>query len=67
MLRREVLGNTRVMVQMRLELEIENLLSYWSTVSYVNCYELDRVVVNLLNMFADLLSCANTDTGLIKI
>ena len=66
MLRREVLGNTRVMVQMRLELEIENLLSYWSTVSYVNCYELD-CVVNLLNMFADLLSCANTDTGLIKI
>ena len=66
MLRREVLGNTHVMVQMRLELEIENLLSYWSTVSYVNCYELDRVV-NLLNMFADLLSCANTDTGLIKI
>ena len=66
MLRREVLGNTRVMVQMRLELEIENLLSYWSTVSYVNCYELDHVV-NLLNMFADLLSCANTDTGLIKI
>ena len=44
MLRREVLGNTRVMVQMRLELEIENLLSYWSTVSYVICYELDRVV-----------------------
>ena len=50
MLRREVLGNTRVMVQMRLELEIENLLSYWSTVSY--CYELDHVV-DLLNMFAD--------------
>ena len=50
MLRREVLGNTRVTVQMRLELEIENLLSYWSTVSY--CYELDHVV-DLLNMFAD--------------
>ena len=52
MLRREVLGNTRVMVQMQLELEIENLLSYWSTVSYVICYELDRFV-DLLNMFAD--------------
>ena len=52
MLRREVLGNTHVTVQMQLELEIENLLSYWSTVSYVICYELDRVV-DLLNMFAD--------------
>ena len=52
MLRREVLGNTRVMVQMQLELEIENLLSYWSTVSYVICYELDNVL-DLLNMFAD--------------
>ena len=52
MLRREVLGNTRVMVQMRLELEIENLLSYWSTVSYVICYGLDNVL-DLLNMFTD--------------
>ena len=52
MLRREVLGNTHVMVQMRLELEIENLLSYWSTVSYVICYGLDNVL-DLLNMFTD--------------
>ena len=52
MLRREVLGNTHVMVQMQLELEIENLLSYWSTVSYVICYELNHGV-DLLNMFAD--------------
>ena len=52
MLRREVLGNTHVMVQMQLELEIENLFSYWSTVSYANCYGLDNVV-DLLNMFAD--------------
>ena len=66
MLRREVLGNTRVMVQMRLELEIENLLSYWSTVSYVICYGLDNVL-DLLNMLLILLSCASHDTGLIKI
>ena len=52
MLRREVLGNTHVMVQMQLELEIENLLSYWSTVSYVICYGLDNVI-DLLNMFTD--------------
>ena len=52
MLRREVLGNTHVMVQMQLELEIENLLSYWSTVSYVICYGLDNVL-DLLNMFID--------------
>ena len=52
MLRREVLGNTHVMVQMQLELEIENLLSYWSTVSYVICYGRDNVL-DLLNMFTD--------------
>ena len=52
MLRREVLGNTRVMVQMQSELEIENLLSYWSTVSYVICYGLDNVL-DLFNMFTD--------------